>query len=217
MEVVLLERVEKLGQMGDVVTVKNGYARNFLLPQNKALRANKDNLAIFEAQRAQLEADNLKQSDEARKVGEKLDGETVILIRAASESQQLYGSVSTQDIAKAVTSAGFTVDRKQIIMDKVLKTLGLHDIKVRLHPEVNVTVVVNIARSEEEAEIQARGESVEEVAEAALDNRDEAIADVFESTADIDLDELAQAGAEEVDVKVDVEIEVEAEAEEETK
>jgi large subunit ribosomal protein L9 len=190
MEVVLLERVERLGQMGDVVTVKNGYARNFLLPQNKALRANKDNLAIFETQRAQLEADNLKQSEEASKVGDKLDGETVILIRAASESQQLYGSVSTQDIAKAITSAGFTVDRKQIIMDKVLKTLGLHDIKVRLHPEVNVTVVVNIARSDEEAEIQARGESVEEAAEAALDGRDEAIADVFESTADVDLDDL---------------------------
>jgi large subunit ribosomal protein L9 len=211
MEVVLLERVEKLGQMGDVVTVKNGYARNFLLPQNKALRANKDNLAIFETQRAQLEADNLKQSEEARKVGEKLDGETVILIRAASESQQLYGSVSTQDIAKTVTSAGFTVDRKQIIMDKVLKTLGLHDIKVRLHPEVNVTVVVNIARSDEEAKIQARGESVEEVAEAALDNRDEAIADVFESTADVDLDELTQSGT------ADVEVEVEADAEEESK
>lgn len=205
MEVVLLERVERLGQMGDVVTVKNGYARNFLLPQNKALRANKDNLAIFETQRAQLEADNLQQSQEASKVGEKLDGETVILIRAASESQQLYGSVSTQDIAKAVTSAGFTVDRKQIVMDKVLKTLGLHEIKVRLHPEVNVMVSVNIARSDEEAEIQARGESVEEVAEAALDNRDEAIADVFESTADVDLDELAQAGAEETEAEVDAE------------
>ncbi|MEH6544984.1 MAG: 50S ribosomal protein L9 [Sneathiella sp.] len=190
MEVVLLERVERLGQMGDVVTVKNGYARNFLLPQNKALRANKDNLAIFETQRAQLEADNLQQSQEASKVGEKIDGETVILIRAASESQQLYGSVSTQDIAKAVTSAGFTVDRKQIVMDKVLKTLGLHDIKVRLHPEVNVTVVVNIARSAEEAKIQARGESVEDAAEAALDGRDEAIADVFESTAEVDLDDL---------------------------
>ncbi|MEH6525244.1 MAG: 50S ribosomal protein L9 [Sneathiella sp.] len=190
MEVVLLERVERLGQMGDVVTVKNGYARNFLLPQNKALRANKDNLAIFETQRAQLEADNLQQSQEASKVGEKLDGETVILIRAASESQQLYGSVSTQDIAKAVTSAGFTVDRKQIVMNKVLKTLGLHDIKVRLHPEVNVTVVVNIARSAEEAKIQARGESVEDAAEAALDGRDEAIADVFESTAEVDLDDL---------------------------
>lgn len=211
MEVVLLERVEKLGQMGDVVTVKNGYARNFLLPQNKALRANKDNLAIFETQRAQLEADNLKQSEEARKVGEKLDGETVILIRAASESQQLYGSVSTQDIAKTVTSAGFTIDRKQIVMDKVLKTLGLHEIKVRLHPEVNVTVVVNIARSEEEAEIQARGESVEEVAEAALDNRDEAIADVFESTADVDLDELTQSGS------ADADVDVEAGAEEENK
>jgi large subunit ribosomal protein L9 len=213
MEVVLLERVEKLGQMGDVVTVKNGYARNYLLPQNKALRANKDNLAIFETQRAQLEAENLKQREEAAKVGEKLDGETVILIRAASESQQLYGSVSTQDIAKAVTDAGFTVDRKQIIMDKVLKTLGLHDIKIRLHPEVNVTVVVNIARSNEEAEIQARGESVEEAAEAALDNRDEAIADVFESTAEVDLEELTQV----VSTETDAEGKAEADSEEEAK
>ena len=184
MEIVLLERVEKLGQMGDVVKVKNGYARNFLLPQGKALRASKANLEIFEKQRAQLEADNLKRKDEASAVGDKLDGQSVILIRAASESAQLYGSVSTQDIARAVSEAGFTVDRKQVTMDKVLKTLGLHDVKIRLHPEVSVTITVNIARSEEEAEIQARGESVEAVAEAALDNRDEAVADVFESTAD---------------------------------
>ncbi len=184
MEIVLLERVEKLGQMGDVVKVKNGYARNFLLPQGKALRASKANLEIFEKQRAQLEADNLKRKDEASAVGDKLDGQSVILIRAASESAQLYGSVSTQDIARAVSEAGFTVDRKQVTMDKVLKTLGLHDVKIRLHPEVSVTITVNIARSEEEAEIQARGESVEAVAEAALDNLDEAVADVFESTAE---------------------------------
>ncbi len=184
MEIVLLERVEKLGQMGDVVKVKNGYARNFLLPQGKALRASKANLETFEKQRAQLEADNLKRKDEAAAVGDKLDGQSVILIRAASESAQLYGSVSTQDIARAVSEAGFTVDRKQVTMDKVLKTLGLHDVKIRLHPEVSVTITVNIARSEEEAEIQARGESVEAAAEAALDNRDEAVADVFESTAE---------------------------------
>ncbi|MEP3244974.1 MAG: 50S ribosomal protein L9 [Sneathiella sp.] len=184
MEIVLLERVEKLGQMGDVVNVKNGYARNFLLPQGKALRANKSNLEIFEKRRAQLEADNLKRKDEASAVAEKLDGQSVVLIRAASESQQLYGSVSTQDIARAISDAGFTVDRKQVTMDKVLKTLGLHEIRIRLHPEVSVTVTVNIARSAEEADIQARGESVEAAAEAALDNRDEAIADVFESTAE---------------------------------
>src|SRR5690606_5043622 len=160
MEVILLERVEKLGQMGDVVKVRDGYARNFLLPQKKALRASKENLAMFEAQRAQLEADNLKRRDEAAKVAEKLDGQTVVVIRAASESQQLYGSVNSQDIAKAIIEAGFTVNRRQVILDKVLKTLGLHDIRVRLHPEVTVTVTVNIARSPEEAEIQARGESV---------------------------------------------------------
>ncbi|MDF2368088.1 50S ribosomal protein L9 [Sneathiella sp.] len=204
MEVVLLERIEKLGQMGDVVSVKNGYARNYLLPQNKALRASKENLSVFEAQRAQLEADNLKRREEAEKVGEKLDGEAVVLIRAASESQQLYGSVSTQDIAKAVTEAGFTVSRKQIELDKVLKTLGLHDIKVRLHPEVAVSVTVNIARSNEEAEIQARGESVEEAAEAKLDGRDEAVVNVFESTADVDVEELEQVAA---GVDVDAETE----------
>ncbi len=184
MEIVLLERVEKLGQMGAVVTVKNGYARNFLLPQGKALRANKTNLEIFETKRAQLETDNLHRKEEASAVAEKLDGESVTLIRAASESQQLYGSVSTQDIARAVTDAGFTVDRKQVTMDKVLKTLGLHDVKIRLHPEVSVTVIVNIARSDEEASIQARGDSVEAVAEAALEDRDEVISDVFESTAE---------------------------------
>jgi large subunit ribosomal protein L9 len=195
MEVVLLERIEKLGQMGDVVSVKNGYARNYLLPQKKALRASKENLSVFEAQRAQLEADNLKRREEAEKVGEKLNGEAVVLIRAASESQQLYGSVSTQDIAKAVTEAGFTVTRKQIELDMVLKTLGLHDIKVRLHPEVAVSVTVNIARSNEEAEIQARGESVEEAAEAKLDGRDEAVVNVFESTAAVDVEELEQVAA----------------------
>lgn len=189
MEVILLERVEKLGQMGDVVKVRDGYARNFLLPQKKALRASKENLAMFEAQRAQLEADNLKRRDEAAKVADKLDGQTVVVIRAASESQQLYGSVNSQDIAKAIIEAGFTVNRRQVILDKVLKTLGLHDIRVRLHPEVTVTVTVNIARSPEEAEIQARGESVTAVAEAKLDARDEAVADVFESTANLDEEE----------------------------
>ena len=186
MEIILLERVEKLGQMGDVVKVRDGYARNFLLPQKKALRASKENLSMFESQRAQLEAENLNRREEATKVGEKLDGQTVVVIRAASDSQQLYGSVSTQDIARAITAAGFTVNRKQVILDKVLKTLGLHDIRVRLHPEVTVSVTVNIARSPEEAEIQARGESVAAVAEAKLDARDEAVVNVFESTADAD-------------------------------
>ncbi|MBE7636998.1 50S ribosomal protein L9 [Sneathiella sp. P13V-1] len=184
MEIILLERVEKLGQMGDVVSVKNGYARNFLLPQGKALRANKANLEVFENKRAQLEADNLKRKDDAASVAERLDGEVFVLIRAASESQQLYGSVSTQDIARVVSENGTTIDRKQVVMDKVLKTLGLHEVRVRLHPEVSVNITINIARSQDEAEIQARGESVEAVAEAALDARDEAVADVFESTAD---------------------------------
>ncbi|MEH6404228.1 MAG: 50S ribosomal protein L9 [Sneathiella sp.] len=184
MEIVLLERVERLGQMGDVVTVKNGYARNFLLPHGKALRANKSNLEIFETQRIQLEADNLARKDEAASVAEKLNGETVVLIRAASENQHLYGSVSTQDLSRAITDAGFKVNRKQVILDKVLKTLGLHEVRVRLHPEVESKITVNIARSEDEANIQARGESVEDAAEAALDDRDEAVGGVFESTAE---------------------------------
>ena len=155
MEVILLERIEKLGQMGDVVTVKPGYARNCLLPQKKAMRATKSNMAVFEAQRAQLEADNLKRRDEAESVAEKLDGMSVTLIRQAGDSGQLYGSVTARDLAEAVTEAGVTINRNQIAMDKVIKTLGLHAIKVKLHPEVSVEITSNVARSEEEAVTQA--------------------------------------------------------------
>ena len=162
MEVVLLERVEKLGQMGDVVSVKPGYGRNYLLPQGKALRATKANMAQFEAQRAQLEARNLEQKKEAEAVAAKLDGQQFVLIRSASEMGALYGSVTTRDVADAATENGFSVDRRQVNLDKPVKELGLHDIRVILHPEVSATVTINVARSNEEAELQATGKSIQE-------------------------------------------------------
>lgn len=160
MEVILLERVEKLGQMGDVVNVKPGFARNFLLPKGKALRATDDNKARFESQRAELEARNLERRGEAEKVAEKLDGQSFVLIRQAGDSGQLYGSASSRDIAEAAAEAGFAVARGQIVLDRPLKELGLHEVRIILHPEVSVTVTVNVARTEDEAERQARGEDV---------------------------------------------------------
>jgi len=157
MDVILLERIETLGQMGEVVKVKPGYARNYLLPQKKALRATKENREYFEKQRAQLEAQNLSKRADAEKVATKLDGVTVIIIRQAGEFGQLYGSVSTRDIATAITGAGFTVDRRQILLDVPIKTLGLHKTRVSLHPEVTVSVTVNVAPTEEEAAAQAAG------------------------------------------------------------
>lgn len=156
MQVILLERIEKLGQMGDIVTVKPGYARNYLLPQKKARRATKENLTEFERQRAQLEAENLKRREEADRVAGRLHGMTVTLIRQAGESGQLYGSVNTRDLGKAVSAAGVTIDRGQVVLDNVIKTLGLHRVKIRLHPEVIVTIAANVARSEAEAEAQAK-------------------------------------------------------------
>ncbi|SLN48141.1 50S ribosomal protein L9 [Oceanibacterium hippocampi] len=158
MEVILLERVEKLGQMGDVVKVKDGYARNYLLPRNVAQRATKANMAEFQQRRTQLEADNLQRKSEAQDIAGRMTGLSVVLIRQASDSAQLYGSVTARDIADAITAAGFSVDRRQVILDRALKTLGLTEIRVRLHSEVDVMVTINIARSEEEAGMQARGE-----------------------------------------------------------
>jgi len=155
--VVLLERIEKLGQMGQVVNVKPGYARNYLLPKKKALRATKENLVTFEKQRAQLEAQNLTRKSEAEAVAAKLDGLKVVLVRQAGESGQLYGSVAARDIAEAVTAAGFTVERQQVVLDHTIKTLGLHAIRVALHPEVSVTITANVAQSAEEAAMQAKG------------------------------------------------------------
>jgi len=154
MQVILLERIEKLGQMGEVVKVKPGYARNYLLPTRKALRATKENIAYFETQRVQLEAENLHHREEAEAVAKKIEGLTVILIRQAGESGQLYGSVSSRDLAEAIAEAGTTVDRRQVELDRPIKMLGLHPVRVRLHPEVAVTVTANVARSEEEAKTQ---------------------------------------------------------------
>jgi len=156
-EVILLERVEKLGQMGQVVKVRPGFARNYLLPQKKALRATKENMAYFEKQRVQLEAQNLARRSDAEQVAKKLDGISVVIIRQAGESGQLYGSVTARDVATAVTEAGFTVGRGQVVLDKAIKTLGLYKQRVVLHPEVAVNVTVNVAQSPEEAEMQAKG------------------------------------------------------------
>lgn len=155
-DVILLERIERLGQMGDVVAVKPGYARNYLLPQKKALRATEANRRVFEAQRAQLEARNLEQRKEAEQVAKRLDGAKVVLIRQAGESGQLYGSVSARDIAGALTDQGFSVSRDQVAIDKPMKTLGLFPVRIVLHPEVAVEVTVNIARSTDEAEMQEK-------------------------------------------------------------
>ncbi len=169
MQVILLQRVGRIGQMGDVVNVKDGFARNFLLPQKKALRATKENLAKFEGQRAQLEANNLELKKEAEAVSAKLDGQSFVTIRSAGDTGQLYGSVSTRDISEVVTAGGFTVDRNQVVIDKPIKTLGLHGAKIQLHPEVLVSVQINVARSAEEAERQARGENVTVIKEEKLD------------------------------------------------
>jgi large subunit ribosomal protein L9 len=164
MQVILLERVAKLGQMGEVVTVKDGYARNFLLPQGKALRANDSNIKRFEAEKAQLEARNLETRKEAEAMAGKLDGQQFVVIRSASDSGALYGSVTTRDIADSATEAGFSVDRKQVALNGPIKELGLHDVLVSLHPEVEVTIKVNVARSSEEAALQASGKSIQELA-----------------------------------------------------
>jgi len=160
MQVILLERVEKLGQMGDEVKVKDGFGRNYLLPQKKALRATKANREYFQTQKAQLEAQNLKLKSEAEKIGKKLEGQTFALLRQAGDRGQLYGSVSPRDIADVITAGGFTVSRTQVPLDKAIKTIGLFPLIVVLHPEVRVTVTINVARTEEEAERQAKGEDV---------------------------------------------------------
>ncbi len=179
MQVILLERIEKLGQMGDVVDVKPGYARNYLLPRHKALRASEANIQAFEERRVQLEADNLARREEAEKVSVDFEGLTVVLTRQASESAQLYGSVTKRDIADAVSEAGFTIARNQVALDRPIKTVGLHEIRVQLHPEVFVTITANVARTAEEAEAQARGEII-----GADDDEDDAVETVPAETAE---------------------------------
>ena len=178
----LLQRIETLGQMGEVVKVKPGFARNYLLPQKKAIRANKDNLAKFESQRAQLEAQNIKRREEAERIAERVGGLTVVVIRQAGESGSLYGSVSSRDIADACTEAGLTINRSQVVLEHPIKTLGLTNVRVVLHPEVVMPVTVNVARSPEEAEKQARGEAV--------------TGDAADAEAEVAVEDLLEPGAE---------------------
>lgn len=204
MQVVLLERVAKLGQMGDVVSVKNGFARNFLMPQGKALRATKANLAAFEAQRVQLEANNLESKSEAEAMAAKIDGQQFVVIRSASDAGSLYGSVTNRDAAEVATAEGFTVDRKQIVLERPIKDLGLHNMNVVLHPEVAATIVINVARSTEEAELQASGKSIVDLAAEAEAEAEFEIAELFDdigaaASDDDDLVETNDAPAEEDD------------------
>ncbi|WP_273720563.1 MULTISPECIES: 50S ribosomal protein L9 [unclassified Bartonella] len=174
MDIILLERIPRLGQMGDIVSVKDGYARNFLLPQGKALRANEANKKHFEIQRAQLEARNLERKSEAQKVAEKLDGKSFIAVRSAGETGQLYGSVSTRDIAEIITNDGFSISRNQVELHHPIKTIGLHTITLSLHPEVQISVIINVARSASEAQRQAEGENLTS-AEAIYDIQEELV------------------------------------------
>jgi len=198
MQVILLERVAKLGQMGEVVDVKPGYARNFLLPQGKALNVTESNIASFEAQKAQLEARNLETKKEAESLADKLGGQQFIVIRQASDAGALYGSVTTRDAAEAATAEGFTVDRGQIILDRPIKELGLHDVTVRLHPEVDTSFSLNVARSVEEAELQASGKSIQELAAEAEAEAEFEISELFDDigAAASEDEDLAEAVAE---------------------
>jgi large subunit ribosomal protein L9 len=197
MQVILLERIGRLGQMGDVVTVKDGFARNFLLPQGKALRATEANRKRFERERAQLEARDLELKGEAQAVAAKLDGQSFIVIRQAGDSGQLYGSVSTRDIADAVTEGGFTVERRQVMLDRPIKTLGLHQLRIQLHAEVEPHITVNVARSPDEAAKQARGEDVSRAATEAEEDAEaakRAAAALFEEGAPAEVTGEAEEG-----------------------
>lgn len=203
MQVILLERVAKLGQMGEVVDVKPGYARNYLLPQGKALSASKANIAAFEVQKSQLEARNLETKKEAEALAAKLDGQQFIVIRSASDGGALYGSVTTRDAADAATEAGFSVDRKQIVLQPI-KELGIHTVMVVLHPEVDATIKLNVARSPEEAELQAAGKSIQELAAEEEAAADFEIAELFEdigaaASDDDDLAETVNRGSDDAD------------------
>jgi large subunit ribosomal protein L9 len=219
MEVILLERVEKLGAIGDVVKVKDGFARNYLLPNKKALRANDSNRKLFETNRARIEEDNASRRSEAEKASKDVDGKTVQLIRQASNTGQLYGSVSARDIVEALESVGAMVTKSQIVLDRPIKALGVHEVKIALHPEVAVTVKVNVARSPEEADLQAQGvdvlqqmfeedaapavaEELAPIAEAAAEATAEALAEETveapaEETVEVPAEEVAEASASE--------------------
>ena len=200
MQIILLERIEKLGSIGDVVSVKDGYARNFLLPNKKALRANEANRKVFEANRERLEAENAERRSEAEKAGSKVDGAELTLIRASSNSGQLYGSVNVRDIADALKDKGHDINKSQIILERPIKTLGLFDVKVALHPEVHVMVKANVARSDDEAELQAKG--VDVIGQNAEEDRaeSEGFTEEFDPNAEpgeLPVEEAAEAEAEE--------------------
>jgi large subunit ribosomal protein L9 len=200
MQVILLERIGRLGQMGDIVTVKDGFARNFLLPQKKALRATEENKRRFESERTQLEARNLEARKDAEAVAAKLDGKSFIAIRQAGDTGQLYGSVSTRDIAEIIAGGGFSIDKRQVILDSPIKTLGIHAARIALHPEVTVKVSFNVARSEDEAERQARGEDITVVRQEKIELETFSEDAMFEEGArepgDAEAPEQQQQGAE---------------------
>jgi large subunit ribosomal protein L9 len=187
MDIILLERVAKLGQMGDTVRVRDGYARNFLFPRGKALRATEGHKKQFETQRAQIEARNLEARKEAEAVAEKLDGQTFVIIRQAGESGHLYGSVATRDVAEAATAGGFSLNRNQVVLTHPIKALGLHAVPVHLHPEVDVKITINVARSAEEAERQARGESVTTREETSMDDLGLEVGAALAEAGDVEL------------------------------
>ncbi len=193
MQVILLERVAKLGQMGEVVTVKDGYARNYLLPQKKALWASAANIKSFESEKSQLEARNLESKKEAESLAKKLNGQTFIVIRSASDGGALYGSVSTRDASDAATEAGFSVDRRQVALAAPIKELGLHKVIISLHPEVDATIELNVARSAEEAELQAQGVDLQELAAEEAAQAEIEIAELFDDIGAAELDELETA------------------------
>jgi len=194
MNVILLERVAKLGQMGEVVTVKYGYARNFLLPQGKALRASEANKARFEAERAELESRNIEARKDAEKLAQSIDGRKFVLIRQAADSGALYGSVTPRDVSEAAAEAGVMLDKRQVRLDRPIKELGLHDLTVQLHPEVEVTVSVNVARSAEEAEVQASGKSIQELAAEEEAAAEFEIAELFDDIGGAQSDDMDPRG-----------------------
>jgi large subunit ribosomal protein L9 len=207
MQVILMERVAKLGQMGDVVTVKQGYARNYLLPQKKAMRATEANIKVFETQKSHMEARNLEEKSEADSVAKKLDGKQFIIIRSASDTGSLYGSVTNRDAAEAAISEGFSIDKKQIIIDKPIKELGLHTILVSLHPETQCSIALNVARSEDEAALQADGKSIQDLAAQAEADAEFEIAELFDDMGAAALEELEELTESDNEEKVEETIE----------
>ena len=213
MDIILLQRIEKLGSIGDVVTVKDGYARNFLLPQKKALRANESNKKVFEANRDRLEKENAERRGEAEKAGEKVQGAEIVLIRAASNTGQLYGSVNVRDIAASLGEKGHEIDKKQVIMGDPIKAIGMHEVRIDLHPEVSVTVKANVARSDDEAELQSQGIDVmaqmfedeqREIEEAAEANRTDPTLEPGEIPADMLEDGVStEDGVSETEAKIE--------------